>query len=102
DPKAEASPFAARRQVPREVAAALGVAQDEEPALRAEMVERPSHEAAQCATGRASAPECRGQLEHEPELPLRAPLVLAEIADQLGEGEEIVRPEEVAAPEADV
>src|SRR5205814_9383655 len=48
----------------------------------------------------AAAAEDRRQLEHEAELALRAALVLAQVADQVGEGEEIDRADQMHAPEA--
>src|SRR5205814_3164154 len=102
DAEPEAHPTAAARNLPREVATALGIAEYEEATLGREVLERPAHQAAEGAPRRPATPEGGGQLEHEPELPLRVPLVLPEVADQVGDGQEIDRADEMDVANADV
>src|SRR5439155_12763421 len=81
--------------VPDEVAAALGIAQRERAALRLEVVERPPHQAAEGPARWPLATEGGRELEHEAELALRPPLVLAQVADQVSDDQQVDRPEEM-------
>ena len=99
DAQRQSGPAATAREVPDEVTVALGVAERERRALGLEVVEGASHQPAQGAARGLLAPERRRQLEHEAEFPFRAPLVLAEVADQVADDEEVDRAEQVDAAE---
>ena len=51
--------------------------------------------------GGAAGTDRGGEVEHDAQLLLRAPLVLAEVGDQVAEGDEVDGPEEVGALHAE-
>src|SRR5262245_64660465 len=86
---------------PGEVAAGLGI-EDGELRLRGvEKAQQLAHEQGERGARRPAPANGGHQLEHEAELAARLPLVLAEVADQVAEGQQVEGPEEVRACEVE-